>query len=453
MSPLKIPRFPVTATLLLLAGPLSAQDFLTWQDCFDQTVENNLDLSIGRLKLKEAEAALKSQQSVYYPDITAKAERSVGGTKSGGDDNWGSGEALSASLTASYTLFDGFGNRARVTKTEAELYAEKANFDQTCSNVEYDLRKAFADQLYAQELLTLTKNIAERRAGSMRLVKMRYEGGRENKGSLLLKQAQLSDALYSVGEAERALETAQRKLASLMKQRSYTPFRLDGVLKSHEPPTGVSLNELAEKTPSYRSAEADLKAAEQGFIITRSARFPKVVASAALTGSGENDVTKEGWETGLAVSLPVFTGGQLSQDIIKAGLARERTRLTAEKTMFDLMNTLQGVLNTYRDRYAALSVQEAQLLAAETRATVARAQYEQGLISFQDWDTIETQLVTAQKSQLLSRRAADQAESAWKNAMGLSSITQGSVVRGQESEGRNQETDSRDPASVAGQQE
>jgi outer membrane protein TolC len=251
---------------------------------------------------------------------------------------------------------------------------------------------------------------------------MRYEGGREHKGSLLLKRAQLTEALYGIEEAERALELTRRRLAGLMKQREFTPFLVAGELRTNIPPSAISLNELARQTPSYRSAEADIKAAEQGFVIARSERFPLISANASLLGAGENDIRAEVWETGIAVSLPVFTGGRLSQDIIIAGLRLEQFRLNAEKTTLDLMNDLLAVFNTYRDRYAALNVQAAQLEAAETRATVARTQYQQGLISFQDWDTIENSLITAQRNWLTSRRAADQAEAAWKNAMGLSSI-------------------------------
>jgi outer membrane protein TolC len=188
------------------------------------------------------------------------------------------------------------------------------------------------------------------------------------------------------------------------------------------PPAGVSLDELARQTPSYHSAEANIKAAEQGFIITRSQRFPLVTANASFSGSGENDIQNKSWQTGLAVSLPIFTGGKLSQDIIIAGLKREQSRLNAEKTMLTLMNSLQSAINTYRNRHGAMSVQNAQLEAAEVRANVARAQYQQGLISFQDWDTIENSLVTSQKSWLASRLAADQAEAAWQNTMGISEI-------------------------------
>jgi outer membrane protein TolC len=421
MSSIKLHWFSTATALFSLAGMLHAADTLTWQDCFSRTVENNIDLSIAQLKLKEAEAALKSQQSVYYPEVTAKASRAAGESKPDGK-SWDGTDSLAGSLNVSYTIFDGFGNRARVTKTEAELYAEKANFDQTRSNVEYDLRKAFSDQLYAQELLMLAKSIAARRADSARLVNMRYEGGREHKGSLLLKQAQLTDALYNVEEAERALTLARRRLASLMKQTTYSDFSVNGELRTNAPPSDVSLDELARRTPSYHSAEAKIKAAEQGFIITRSERFPLVTANANFSGSGENDVQNKSWQTGLAVSLPIFTGGRLSQDIIIAGLKREQSRLDAEKTMLTLLNNLQAAINTYRNRFGAMSVQNAQLEAAEVRATVARAQYQQGLISFQDWDTIENSLVTSQKSWLASRLAADQAEAAWQNTMGLSSI-------------------------------
>jgi outer membrane protein TolC len=207
-----------------------------------------------------------------------------------------------------------------------------------------------------------------------------------------------------------------------MKQTVYPDFAVTGELTTNPPPDSVSLDELARQTPSYHSAEANIKAAEQGFIITRSERFPLVTANATLAGTGEKEITTESWQTGIAVSLPLFTGGRLSQDILISGLRLEQSRLNAENTILDLLNNLQSALNGYRDRYGAMSVQKAQLDAAETRATVSRAQYAQGLISFQDWDTIENAWITAQRNWLLSRRATDLAEATWKNAMGLSSI-------------------------------
>ena len=59
MSALYFRRF-VSASALLFAGAALYAETLSWQECLDRTVHNNLDLSIAKLKLKEAEAELRS---------------------------------------------------------------------------------------------------------------------------------------------------------------------------------------------------------------------------------------------------------------------------------------------------------------------------------------------------------------------------------------------------------
>lgn len=402
----------------LLSSTLHASETLTWEECYRRTVSNNLQLATATLQLKESEAALKSQQSVYYPDVTANARRSISENETA--NGWQNSESASASIRAEYSIFSGFGNRARVSQAEAELYAAAANYDQTRSNVDYNLRRIFAQQLYAQELIDLAEAIAERRADNVRLVEMRYEGGRENKGSLSLKRAQLTEAEYDVREARRQLQLAQRQLATVMGKMESPSFIVVGRLQCSEPPERVALNELAAMTPTYRSAEADVKAAEQGYIIARSQRFPSISADASAGKSGDTDLHNGSWSAGLSVSLPLFRGGELSQNMLAAGLRRERLRLEAEQTMLQLLNDLQSALNTWRNRYENLRVQEELLKAAELRAEVARAQYQQGLISFQDWDQIENTLINYQKNRLLSLRNADQAEADWRNTLGQS---------------------------------
>jgi outer membrane protein TolC len=407
--------------LLGLALAVSAgAETLSWDDCFGRTTENNIELSIGRLKLQEAEAQLKSQESVFYPDVSARASRSTGQRDSG--SGWENTDSVSASLNGSYTLFSGFGNKARVTRSEAELQAEAANFDQTRSNIEYDLRKAFAEQLYAQELIALAETIAARRADNVRLVEMRYEGGREHKGSLLLSRAQHTQSLFELEQARRDLNLARRKLAKTMGQLTFSDFGVAGELSTAEPPADAALQQLAHLTPGYRSAEASLRAAEAGYKLTRSDRFPEISATGSMGSSGETSLETESWQAGISISLPLFTGGQLSQDIIASGLQREQSLLNQENTLFELLVDLQSALNTYRDAWENVKVQQDFTEAAEVRAEVARAQYQQGLLSFEEWDRIENDLISRQKTRLSSLRTAMISEAAWRNTLGLSSI-------------------------------
>jgi len=405
---------------ILLGAALSAPaagETLTWADCRKRALKSNLELSIARLELRQAEAEARAVRSARYPDVTAKASKQFSGEEAGG--NWIESERVSASLNASHSVFDGFGNRARISRADAELDAERANYNQTRSNVEYNLRRTFAEQLYVQKLITLAEQIAARREENIKLVSLRYEGGREHRGSLLLSRAQHAQALYETKEARRRLELARRELAKEIGWLRFEPFATEGELETSAPPEAAEIYTLAEATPSYRSAEAARRSAEAGCRITRSDRFPSISATASLGSSGETRFENESWSAGLSISLPLFRGGELSQDILASRLRREEAVLDEQNTLFELLVDLQEAWNRYRDEFGQMGVQAGLLEAAEVRAEIARTQYRQGLLSFEDWDRIEDNLIAHRKGWLASRRSAVFAEVAWRNTLGL----------------------------------
>ena len=62
------------------------------------------------------------------------------------------------------------------------------------------------------------------------------------------------------------------------------------------------------------------------------------------------------------------------------------------------------------------------LKAAEVRSEIARAQYQNGLLSFEDWDLIENDLIDKQKAMLTSQRDAVVARAAWEKMLGTGVI-------------------------------
>jgi outer membrane protein len=65
-----------------------------------------------------------------------------------------------------------------------------------------------------------------------------------------------------------------------------------------------------------------------------------------------------------------------------------------------------------------LKVDQAFLDAAKTRADIARTKYNNGLMTFENWDIIENDLIQRQKSFLQSQRDRVVAEAAWEQAQG-----------------------------------
>jgi outer membrane protein TolC len=81
---------------------------------------------------------------------------------------------------------------------------------------------------------------------------------------------------------------------------------------------------------------------------------------------------------------------------------------------------LQQAFNSWVDAAQQSHVQQQVLQAAELRAEIARSQYTSGLMSFDDWDIIEDDLIAQQKTDLTARRDAILALAAWENARGVS---------------------------------
>jgi outer membrane protein TolC len=90
----------------------------------------------------------------------------------------------------------------------AQLAIGNEQYRDALSDIELRLRQAFVEVVYAQDLIELTKQIAERRNNNVRLLQLQFDGGRENAGSLARSKAQRAVADFEVRQAERALAYA-----------------------------------------------------------------------------------------------------------------------------------------------------------------------------------------------------------------------------------------------------
>ncbi len=122
------------------------------------------------------------------------------------------------------------------------------------------------------------------------------------------------------------------------------------------------------------------------------------------------------------VSLPLFSGGQTFFDVRSAAAERDRTKATLDSTDNQVVFALQQAFATYQDAAGKVGAQEEFLHAAQVREEIATSQYTAGLLSFQDWDLIEEDLITNQKSMLTSRRDAVITEATWERIQGKSPL-------------------------------
>jgi len=391
---------------------------LTWEQCMDQTKAFSPDLVSARAAVRELEYGVASASAGFFPQITASV--GAGYDEVEVNDVWVEGKNANGQVALTQDLFSGGGNTAQRQQALAQLDIGREQYRRILSDVELRTRLAYIEAVYAQELVALVQKIEERREGNVRLIQLRFDGGRENAGSLARSKAQLAQATFEVREASRALTYALRNLAAAMGQMEPASGVL-GTLQASWPSELTDLLGLMRQTPDYHIATVQIEASKQGMKVTRSTRFPSITFD-AFAGMRSGDLVEYAglWNIGLNASMPIFTGNRLRSD---TAAAKERV-VQSEMELMDTGNTLMASLqqrwNGYADAVEREDTQKKLLDAELLRAEISTAKYKQGLLSYEDWDLIESNLISQGKTHLSLRRSSEIERARWKNALGKS---------------------------------
>jgi outer membrane protein len=405
-------------SLLLAAQP--ASEPLTWEASVRQAAAVNPDLRAARDSLQAAEMNVNGAGSGFFPQIKGSVIRSDGTTTSTTTTN---APATSSALVVNQNLFAGFGDTASVAQARANRAVAEANLRAALAKLSYDLKTAFATLRYAADDLTLSADIVRRREQNLRLVELRYESGSENKGSLLLSQATLSQARLGQLQSEQALPVAQAQLARVLGRDDPQELNVVGTVPTATPPTQVDFARAVLDTPDQQRALAQVQAAKAGVDIAASGFWPSVdlTGTASRTNSDafpdyrNNNVL-------LSLTVPIFSGGKTYYGVRSASAQESATQASRDGLLRQLRAQLELAYGNYILAVTQLEVADEFQKAAQVRAEIARNKYSNGLMSFEDWDIIENDLITRQRTLLLSQRDRIIAEAAWEQALGTGVI-------------------------------
>ena len=407
--------FFALALLLLTAGPAAGAAVLTWQEGIREAAQYNPDLTAARYSAAGARARYQGSYSPLLPQLSASASSGVSDSSS---------ESHSAGFSLKQNLFSGGRNRASINQTQAQWDAAEASVSAMKAQVGFELKSAFAQLLFVQELLALTEKIDRRREENVDLVKLRYEAGREHQGSYLRIKASAAQARFEVAQAGRAQRGAQREMGRGMGREAPDGISVGGEFGIRPLEPAPDIGRAAQTTPAHREADAQAQAAGAGVGIAKSRYLPAVdaVGSAGLKSS-KWPPDESAWSAGIALTFPFFPGGKTVFDVKEAKAEQARAlanlRTVDDKTAAELESRFAAL----QDAVERVAVRREVLEAADLRSEIARAQYTTGLLSFQDWDLIENDLIDNQKTMLATLRDAVLAEAAWERALGKGPIT------------------------------
>ncbi|MFH1776546.1 MAG: TolC family protein [Candidatus Omnitrophota bacterium] len=392
-----------------------AEEILTWDNCVQEALKNHPDLLAAKEEIIQSRADKNTVLSNRLPQISSQ----LSGKKSKAAAS-SETDTYAYSLSGQQLVFDGFKTTSNIHAAAKSLDAKEYNYMITSSNIRLNLRTAFSALLRAQELISLTEEIAKRRKENFELVQLRYEAGREHKGAVLTAKADLAQAEFEVAQAKRNFSLVQQQLTKELGRDKKIPVRVIGDfhvegIDDVKPECEL----LADNAPFLKELIARKEAARFNYNSAKAEFFPQVYLSGSFGRSRSEWPPKDdAWSAGLTVSLPIFEGGSRIAQIKKAESQMIQAQADERSGRDSVIYTLEMTWKDFQDAVEMVSVKKKFFEAALERAKIANAQYSSGLTTFDDWIIIENNLVSTKKAYLDAQANLLVTEAYWIQAKG-----------------------------------
>lgn len=405
--------------LVLAAEQVNVQiKQLSWAEAIQTLKSQNSAVTAAIQNEISAQNLVTAARSGFYPQLNASAASNRSYLSSAGSEPINSS---SAQLNLTQNLFAGFYDLKKLEQSQENLKDAQAHLHSVLAQAISDLKQAVALLRHAQDSVQLSQKIQKRRSENMRIVELRFRGGRENKGAVLLSEAYFHQSKYDLNSALAQKGLAQIQLNQIL---GFEPGMQVQVSLLAEPLVSPNIEDdrllaFVLETPDYRQALAQERSSQLSYEMSQAAYYPNLDLSAS---AGKVDtqfpLQNDKWFVGATLTIPLFAGGK-DYGVVHSNSAKW---MAAKANLQTLRN--QTLLNIQRTRSEYLlvierfQVEEKFQQAASLRAEIARNKYNNGLMSFEEWDQVEGDLILREKNVLASARDKIIAGAKWEQAVG-----------------------------------
>ena len=373
------PEMPQTDSLyqrLMVSGDTASIADLSWQELFtdpllQQLIEtgiaHNTDLSIARLRVKEAEALLTASKLAYLPSVSLTPQGTIRKVE-------GESATKSYNLAASADWeIDIFG---RITNAKREAKAVLEQSEAYRQAVQTQLVATIANSYYSLLMLDkqyeISRSTAELWAENLRVMKALKEAGQTTEMAVAQIEASKLAVDASLLSLQQQITEMENSISSLLGDvpRQIERSTLDAQSFPDTLLVGVPL-QLLQRRPDVRQSEAALAAA---FYVTNQAYaafYPSITlsGSAGWTNAAGALITNPGeWLLSAVGSLvqPLFNRGQNVANLKVAKAQQEEALLTFRQSLLNAGTEVNSALLQWQTARQRLKLDEQQIASLES---------------------------------------------------------------------------------------
>ncbi len=352
----------------------------------------NYDLRAAVVRIDAARANLGLARSEQFPQFEAGADLTSTRTSRNGQftvpGQSGRSRSFGSVLLNLLTFeLDVWGRlRAQTRAARAELRASEQDRRAVMTTVVADVASQYFVLLELDSELQIAKRTLATRENSLRLIKVRQQGGVATMSDVRQAEELVYQATQTIPDTERLIEQTENLISLLLGNNPAAIPRGRALTEQEEPPAvpaGLP-SSLLERRPDIRAAEETLAAQKALVSVAKKAYFPRI----SLTGllgfqsdqlSGLFTGPSRVWSFVPQVTQPLFTGGRLKSDVKFAKAQQQLAVIQYEQTVQNAFREVSDALVQYR-KFKEIRIQQGLLVGTlRDRSRLAYLRYEGGV--------------------------------------------------------------------------
>ncbi len=424
---------PFEPPLLPVASSYASSDSLQngtraaaigWRDYFSeprlqaliaQALDNNRDLRVAALRVEEARAAYGIQRADLFPAVNAQAglERSRTPTNLSAPGQPPIRSQYQVALGVASWEID-FWGRVRSLKDAALENFLTSDASRRAAALGLVAQVASSDLALCElnERIAIARETVASHQESVRIFSRRVAVGATSRLELTQVQTLLMQAQAVAAQLEQARAAELEALTLLVGAPvawQALQQKLDERRALAELLPGLP-SELLTQRPDIVAAEHQLRAANANVGAARAAFFPRIALTGSLgTASAELDGLFDGgsrsWSFSPSISLPLFDGGRLRNNLNLADTRRDIAVASYEKTIQSAFRDVAEALSARRWLAAQVTIAEGARATQSERARLSRLRYDNGGAAFLEVLDSRRDLLSAEQQLVQTRRA------------------------------------------------
>lgn len=354
-------------------------EMLNLQRCIEIAIKRHPNIIAAMSTVDVNRSRIGQAQANYYPQLNWSSGYSryspVSRTTSRSFDEY------TSSATLKQNIYD-FGKTAtQVDIQRLNLNSSRLDLENTSEQLIINVKQAYYGLLQAKRNRDVALETVKQFEQHLEQARGFYEVGTKPKFDVTKAEVDRSNAKLNLIKAENALRIAKVNLNNTLGLPEAPEYEIEDNLlfKKYEIPLEGAIKRAYENRPDLKSIITKKNAAESSIELAKKGYYPTLSGNADYNWAGETFPLNHGWDVGVTVTFPIFSGFLTKYQVNEARSNLNVLKANEEALRQGIFLEVQQAYLNLHEAEERISTAEITVRQAEENLELAKGRYAAGV--------------------------------------------------------------------------